>query len=53
MTNQRTILTALKYYSNNYPPIENPFMRTTSELDDKVNPSRNSQKLFNMFCYLQ
>ena len=52
-SNQCTILTALKYFSNNDPPIENSFMQTTSELDDKVNSSRNSQKPFDMVCYHQ
>ena len=44
-SDQRTILTTLKYFSNNDPPTENSFMRTTSELDNTVypNPSRNSQ----------
>ena len=42
---QRTILTTLKYFSNNDPPTENSFMQITSEADDTVNPnpSRNSQ----------
>ena len=44
-SNQRTILTTLKYFSNNDPPTENSFMQITSELDDTVYPntSRNSQ----------
>ena len=44
-SDQRTIVTILKYFSNNDPPTENSFMRTTSELDNTVypNPSRNSR----------
>ena len=53
-SNQRTILTTLKYFSNNDPPTENSFMQITSELDDTVYPntSRNSQP-FNMFHHHQ